>query len=646
MSTNGHKRLAIALCVGMQLAFNTFGALEETVDFSGIDDLNVGDTRSTMRHYTCASGFFITPNGYLVTDRYQIEEAERLIVVHDNKAYEARRIDISPAARFALLKVDGGKFPQAVIAQGESRKAGDKMMLAGFAASNEHGAISQFAQGIVGGVSKKEYELYVSALPEQVGALVANIRGQCEGMLIGAGKKQQTVNRILKWRQIYEYLSIPARTGLCFISGKQMETIDPQMAIGQCSALVLAYNDKERARRMQEEGKSGKEVKREDGRKITVEDFDTLTLRASQRKTHWAGNGSGFFITRDGYFITNHHVIDGAEEIVVLYGDKTYKAEVVAKSKDKDLALLKMEGGFKPVSLADGKACSVGQTIFAVGYPNIRIQGLDAKVTKGIISSLTGIGGNNDLYQMDAAIQPGNSGGPVADETGNIVGATVSQVNKRFANVELANYMIKWSVIAEFLPPGVAKSVRNPMRNSGEISFSDAVKSVVGATGLVLVYENGSARGLAIGSLNNDDRRKMDRYIRRNMLSARSAKLHKEWKTVEECTDEVLRLIPNDTDAKELNDLAKTNLGKHLIIRATIGTRDVSAKIKPICGFKNVFAHCEEPIELWDKDKACGFPVIARLTYEDDEKKYEGTLECTYDWTGTKEITVELSVQK
>ena len=631
----------LCVCIGIC----SFGALEETVDFSGIADLDVGDARVTMHHYAAVSGFFITPNGYLVTDRYQIEEAERLIVVHDNKAYEARRIDISPAARFALLKVDGGNFPQAVIAQGESRKAGDKMMLAGFAASNEHGAIPQFAQGIIGSVSKTEYEMYVSALPEQVGAIVANVRGQCEGMLMGTGKKKQTVNRILKWRQIYEHLSLPARTRLLYLSGKQAGTVDPQMTVGKCSVLVLAYNDKERARRLQEDGKSGKEAKREDGKKITIEDFDTLTLKASQRKTHYAGNGSGFFITRDGYFITNHHVIDGAEEIVVLYSDKTYKAEVVAKSKDKDLALLKMEGRFRPVSLADGKVCSVGQTIFAVGYPNIRIQGLDAKVTKGIISSLTGIGGDKDLYQMDAAIQPGNSGGPVADETGTVVGATVSQVNKRFANVELANYMIKWSVIAEFLPPGVAKAIVHPL-NRTRTSFSDAVQSVVEATGLVLIYEKGPARGVAVSSLSTDDRRKMDRYIQRNMLSARSAKLHKDWKVVEECTDEVLRLVPDNTDAKELNDLAKTNLGKHLIIRATIGSRDVGAKIKPICGFKNPFAHCEEPIELQDKEKSHGFPVIARLTYEEGEMKYEGTLECVYDWAGTKEICVELSIIK
>ena len=639
----GKRIWVITLVTGYMLV--ACGALEDTIDFSGISDSGVGDKYLTMRHYVAVSGFLITPNGYVVTDRYQIAAAEHLVVVHENKAYEARRVDISPTARFALLKVDGNKFPQVVIAQGDRRKAGDQMMLAGFAASNEHGIIPQFAKGIVARTTKVEYEMYVSALPEQVGALVLNMRGQCEGMLMGAGKKQQMVNRILHWRQIYEHLPGFVRTRLLYLSEGQGNGADAQTAAGRCSALVLAYNNKERARRVQEDGKSGKEIRQEDGKKVSIEDFDTLTLKASQRKTHWVGNGSGFFITRDGYFVTNHHVIDNAAEIVVLYGNKTYKAEVVAKSKDKDLALLKLEGTFKPVCLTEGKVCSVGQTIFAVGFPNILIQGLDAKVTKGIISSSTGIGGDKDLYQMDAAIQPGNSGGPVADETGTIVGATVSQVNKRFANVELANYMIKWSVIAAFLPPGVTKSIRYSPNHVSDTSFSDAVKSVVEATGLVLIYEEGPARGVDVGSLNNANRNKMERYIRRNMLSARSAKLHKDWKRVEECTDEVLRFLPNDTDAKELNNLAKTNLGKHLVIRATVGLRDVNAKIKPICGFKNSFAHCEEPIELHDKEKAHGFPVIARLTYEEGGKKYEGTLECVYDWSGTREICVELSVE-
>ena len=116
------------------IALYSFGALEETIDFSGISDLDVGDTRVTMRHYAAASGFFITANGYLVTDKYAIEEAERLIVVHDNKAYEAQPVKVLATARFTLLKVEGGRFPQAVIAQGGTKRAGDKLLLGGFAA--------------------------------------------------------------------------------------------------------------------------------------------------------------------------------------------------------------------------------------------------------------------------------------------------------------------------------------------------------------------------------------------------------------------------------------------------------------------------------------------------------------------------------
>ena len=63
------------------------------------------------------------------------------------------------------------------------------------------------------------------------------------------------------------------------------------------------------------------------------------------------------------------------------------------------------------------------------------------------------------------------------------------------------------------------------------------------------------------------------------------------------------------------------------------------------CGFKNIYARCEEPIALYNKEKKHGFPVIARLTYEEDGKIYEGTLECEYNWAGTKEISVELSAR-
>ena len=619
----------------------TFGALEETIDFSGITDLDVGDTRAAMRHYACASGFFITRNGYLVTDKYLIAEAKNIIVVYKNRAYEAHPVKVAPVARFSLLKVDGGIFPQATIAQGDARKTGERLLVGGFAVSDEHGTIAQYIQGVISGVTKSEYELYVQTVPEQGGAVVVNRHGFCEGMLLGtAGRKRQTVNRVLQWRKIYESIPATVRTYLRY-DGNGYGGVNALEFVEQCSALVLAYNDEIREKNIRALGKNGQPIDKEDGKKITIKDLRTLTLKSSQGKTHYAGNGSGFFITPDGYFITNNHVIDGAEEIVVIYADKAYKADVIAKSKDKDLALLKTEGRFKVVQTSAGNPCAIGQTIFVVGYPNIDIQGLDAKVTKGIISSNTGLGGNNDLCQMDAAIQPGNSGGPVADENGRVVGVTVSQVNKRFANAELANYMIKWQIVSDFLPQGVVNSVERNRKEFSDMRFTDAVCTVVSATGLVVTYEKGHSV-IAATEVKTDEQGKMRRYVQRQLLAVRAAKLHGEWKEVEEHAKEILRFIPNDSDAQEFLALAQMNLGKHLIIRATVGVRDVKAKITPVCGFKNPFVHCEEPLELFDKEKKVGFPVIARLTYEEKGNRYEGQLECIYNWKGTKEIHIEL----
>ena len=644
------QRPVIVWLTMLQVMFGASGALEETIDFSDVENSGIGRDRGLMRHYARVSGFFLTEDGYLVTDKYAILGADRLIVVHENKAHDAIVTELSPAAGFALLKVsprDGEVFPQAFMTQSIGQAPGRKLAVGGFAVSDEYGAIRQFSRGVIGNVTKAGYELFVTTLPEQVGAIVVNEQGQCEGMLLGTGTKPQTVNRVLRWAEIYRWLPAQARRRLLYVSGGMKDdNADWQLSVLRPSALVLAYSGNADVRKKgNKRANNDTEIAKPDGgKKLTIEDFNTLTMKSVQRKTHYSGNGSGFFITRDGYFITNHHVVDGAEEVVIVHAGKPYVAKVSAKSKDKDLALLKVDGRFVPVRIAGGKTCSVGQTIFAVGYPNIEIQGLEVKVTKGIISSLTGLEGDESLCQMDAAIQPGNSGGPVADETGNIVGATVAQVNKRFANVELANYMIKWDVVRSFLPVGAARSLQPASQNTVG-TFVDAVKSVVDATGLVLVYEKGPPRDRSV-LMDSDDPRKVERYLRRRILAARSAKLHKEWSVVEALSEEVLRLVPDDAEAMELNALAKTNLGKHLIIRATIGSCDVMATIKPICGFKDQALSCEKVLELYDKDKVHGFPVIARLEYETEGKRYEGTLDCIYDWKGTKEICVKLSVSR
>ena len=384
--------------------------------------------------------------------------------------------------------------------------------------------------------------------------------------------------------------------------------------------------------------KGEEEVSKVGKRELSFADLETLTEKSKEKKTHLSGTGSGFFVTHDGYFITNYHVIDGAEEVIVLQSGKTYAAEVIAKSKDSDLALLKLEGVFHPVSLAETNGCEVGQEVFLAGYPKPELQGLETKVTKGIISSRTGFMGDANLYQIDAAIQGGNSGGPAGDKFGNVIGVAVAQLR----NAQLVTYIIKLNVLYDFLPKGVKSSVVKG-ENTGGREFTEAVRAVVDGTGMVLSYAKG-AGGLSLRAARPDERRRIMRNVRRAMLDARSAKLEDDWRTVDEITSWVLEQIPSDTEAKELHDMAMEKLGRHLVIRAVVGNRDVKAKIIPVCGFKRNYVNCEEPTELFDKNRKRGFEVVARLVYEEEGKSYEGVLECVYDWSGTKELRVELKL--
>lgn len=139
--------------------------------------------------------------------------------------------------------------------------------------------------------------------------------------------------------------------------------------------------------------------------------------------------GSGVIISSDGYVITNNHVVDGADRIIVkLNSDKTeYSAKLVGRDPKTDLALLKLEGTPKKlktwpfVALADSSTVRVGQAVLAIGNPF----GLGGTVTTGIVSALgrnIGQGPYDDFIQTDAAINPGNSGGPLFNTAGRVIG--------------------------------------------------------------------------------------------------------------------------------------------------------------------------------------------------------------------------------
>ena len=140
------------------------------------------------------------------------------------------------------------------------------------------------------------------------------------------------------------------------------------------------------------------------------------------------GSGSGSVLNEHGFILTNFHVVDGVQQIkVALHTGNSYDAEVVGKDPLNDIAVLKIEappGDLEPVELGDSSRLRVGQHIYAIGNPF----GLERTLTRGIISSLNrslpGRGNRTmrSIIQLDAALNRGNSGGPLLDSRGRLIG--------------------------------------------------------------------------------------------------------------------------------------------------------------------------------------------------------------------------------
>ena len=194
-----------------------------------------------------------------------------------------------------------------------------------------------------------------------------------------------------------------------------------------------------------------------------------------------ASSGSGFAVSSDGYVITNHHVIEGCQKVVVHMKGKGVPVTVVTYDTQNDLALLK--GNFRPETVfpLSKNSPELLQDIYVAGYPFGNKFSTSIKVTKGIISSLTGIGNNFSNIQIDAALQSGNSGGPILDDFGNVVGVAVSKLDAKYmfdnygSIPENTNFGIKSTVVRSVLD---SNEVDNPSANQVAVSKSNLGKMI------------------------------------------------------------------------------------------------------------------------------------------------------------------------
>lgn len=170
--------------------------------------------------------------------------------------------------------------------------------------------------------------------------------------------------------------------------------------------------------------------------------------------------GTGFILSAEGYIVTNNHVIDGADEIVVKTSDgKEFKAELIGNDAKLDVALLKIRAkGLQAVTLADSDKLRVGDWVVAIGNPF----GLEQTVTAGIVSArgrVIGSGPYDDFIQTDAAINPGNSGGPLFNSKGELVGINTAIYSRSGGN----------NGIGFAIPINLVDSVFEELRKTGHV---------------------------------------------------------------------------------------------------------------------------------------------------------------------------------
>ena len=211
----------------------------------------------------------------------------------------------------------------------------------------------------------------------------------------------------------------------------------------------------------------------------------------------FAGSGSGFFITDDGYFITNHHVVTDRDTgklqdvRLVVSGNIIIDAVVVQLDKIHDLALIKASGKFIALPILASQHVRLGASVATIGFPKPSLQGNLPKLSKGEISSLAGIKDRTDEFQISVPLQGGNSGGAVFDDYGNVVGAASSslRITDPLNPQQLVNYAVKSDQILALVDlfPGVKAKLKAPSNKKRK--FEDLVEKVNKSVGMVLIYD-------------------------------------------------------------------------------------------------------------------------------------------------------------
>ena len=219
----------------------------------------------------------------------------------------------------------------------------------------------------------------------------------------------------------------------------------------------------------------------------------TDTSTRAEKGESTLATGTGFFITESGYVVTCAHVVAAGTRIEVLTIQGTRAATLVKLDTVNDLAILKVEGKHSALPIVPSRGAKLGATVASVGFPNPGLQGFAPKLSKGEIASLSGAQDDPHYFQVSVPVQPGNSGGALIDDRGNVVGVVAARLSEKAARAtaglpaENVNYAIKSAYLLALLEsiPGAAADL--PPARTAPVKFEDAVAEAERAAVLVIV---------------------------------------------------------------------------------------------------------------------------------------------------------------
>lgn len=232
--------------------------------------------------------------------------------------------------------------------------------------------------------------------------------------------------------------------------------------------------EKERLRKQSEQKKQKALAEKKRKRKLAEDERNKQVLKELEAQKVTLGMGSGFWFNSEGYFATNQHVIEGCKSTQVKVNNKLIDSEIISFDKINDLAIGKIDKKVESVfSLSDKP--ELGEEVMVGGFPlSDVLQNDSIKITRGIVSSLSGVNNNYTMLQIDAPIQKGNSGGPIINSYGEVIGVATSYLKStKEYEAQNVNFGVKVNLLrnmSESVGINVEKKTKKIIKNSKQLA--------------------------------------------------------------------------------------------------------------------------------------------------------------------------------